>query len=403
MSAAVAAPRCWAVIPAAGSSQRMAAAVPKQYLALAGATVIEHALAPFIGSPHIAGIVVVLAAEDRTFGQLACARHPLVSATIGGAERARSVLNGLEALAARAASDDWILVHDAARPCLAQADLERLIRELYDDPLGGLLAVPVGDTLKRSQSHEGRSEGTLERSGVWAAQTPQMFRLQPLREAIEQALRLGLGVTDEAFALEARGLKPRLVRGSARNLKITQADDLALAEAILAPATAGAAMKVGIGFDAHTFGAGDHVMLGGVRIAHTHGLIAHSDGDVIIHALCDALLGAAGLGDIGQHFPDSDPRWRGVASRTFLEHVVRLLDEHALRIVNADVTLLAEEPRLAPHRDMIRRTLAELLRVPAEALNLKATTLERMGFIGRGEGLAAQAIALVAEKGAAPV
>jgi 2-C-methyl-D-erythritol 4-phosphate cytidylyltransferase / 2-C-methyl-D-erythritol 2,4-cyclodiphosphate synthase len=299
-------------------------------------------------------------------------------------------------LAARADDSDWVLVHDAARPCLARADLDRLIVALIDDDVGGLLAERVGDTLKREDPMGERSAETLERSGIWRAQTPQMFRLQVLRDALKMAIGNGAAVTDEASAIEALGLKPRFVAGSPQNIKVTHAEDLELARAILARRGPGPGIRVGTGFDAHAFGDGDHVMLGGVRIAHARGVLAHSDGDVIIHALCDALLGAAGLGDIGEHFADTDPRWRGAASRIFLERVMQMLTERRLQVINADITLLAEEPKVAPHREVIRRTLAELLHLRMDAVNLKATTLERMGFIGRGEGLAAQAIVLLA-------
>lgn len=374
----------------------MASQTRKQYLPIDDATVIEHALAPFLDHPCVAGVVVVLAAQDTQFVRLPCAQHASVSTAIGGAERAQSVLSGLEALSARADGNDWVLVHDAARPCLARADLDRLIVALIDDDVGGLLAEPVGDTLKREDPMGERSAETLERSGIWRAQTPQMFRLHVLRDALKITIGNGATVTDEASAIEALGLKPRFVAGSPQNIKVTHAEDLELARAILARRGPAPGMKVGTGFDAHAFGDGDHVMLGGVRIAYTRGVLAHSDGDVIIHALCDALLGAAGLGDIGQHFADSDPRWRGAASRIFLERVMQMLAERRLQVINVDVTLLAEEPKLAPHRDAIRRTLAELLHLRTDAVNLKATTLERMGFIGRGEGLAAQAIALLA-------
>lgn len=374
----------------------MASRTRKQYLPIDDATVIEHALAPFLDHPCVAGVVVVLAAQDTQFARLPCAQHASLSTAIGGAERAQSVLSGLEALSARADGNDWVLVHDAARPCLARADLDRLIVALIDDEVGGLLAEPVGDTLKRADPVGARSTETLERAGIWRAQTPQMFRLQVLRDALRIAIGNGATVTDEASAIEALGLKPRFVAGSPQNIKVTHAEDLELARAILARRGPAPGMKVGTGFDAHAFGDGDHVMLGGVRIAHARGVLAHSDGDVIIHALCDALLGAAGLGDIGQHFADSDPRWRGAASRIFLERVMQMLAERRLQVINVDVTLLAEEPKLAPHREAIRRTLAELLHLRTDAVNLKATTLERMGFIGRGEGLAAQAIALLA-------
>lgn len=376
----------------------MNAGLPKQYLPLAGSTVIEQALRPFLDHPRVAGIVVVLAAEDTQWPRLRSAALPHVLTAVGGAHRADSVLSGLNALAARADGRDWVLVHDAARPCLTRADLDRLIATLETDEVGGLLALPLADTIKRSDVNVQSAE-TVDRAGLWAAQTPQMFRFGPLRSAVARAVAARAPCTDEAAAIEAVGQLPRLVQGSVRNLKITRQEDLDLAEAILRGSKSGggavSSVKAGLGFDVHAFGAGDHVMLGGVRIAHSRGVLAHSDGDVILHALCDALLGAAGLGDIGQHFPDTDPRWRGAASRLFLDHVMGLLKARGLRVANADVTLLAEEPRLGAHRQAIVNALAEGLKVPAASVNVKATTLERLGFIGRGEGIGAQAVVLL--------
>jgi len=393
----LAAPHCWVVIPAAGRGERMGTSIPKQYLPLAGATVLEHALRPFLGHPRVSGIVVVVARDDTRWQTLECSRHSTVTSTFGGDTRMSSVLAGLDSLLGKAAAEDWVLVHDAARPCLLREDIERLAGTLSQDEVGGLLALPVTDTLRREET-PGRGAGTVERDRLWRAQTPQMFRFGPLRAALQAAVQRGSPVTDEGAAMEAMGVTPRLVEGSTRNLKITQGEDLALAEAILGLSVRGGSAvmtKVGIGFDVHAFGPGDHVMLGGVRVPHTRGIVAHSDGDVILHALCDALLGAAGLGDIGQHFPDTDPKWKGVASRVFLDHVIELLAQKSLRVNNADIMLLAETPRLGPHRIAIVQALADGLRVKAEAVNVKATTLERMGFLGRGEGIAAQAIVAV--------
>ncbi len=404
MSALQRRPRCWAVIPAAGRGERMSAGIPKQYLRLAGATVIEHALHPFVEHPDIAAVVVALSADDVHWAQLKIAAHgdELVR-VVGGAQRMHSVSNGLEALISRADDDDWVLVHDAARPCLTRADLDRLMGALRADPVGGLLALPLSDTIKRSDA-DGRIAATIDRRGLWAAQTPQMFRFATLRRALAAALSRGDVLTDEAAAIEALGFVPRLVEGPAANVKVTRGEDLALAEAILAGqiSQGGRAMvqRVGMGYDVHAFTSGDHVMLGGVRVPHDQGVRAHSDGDVIIHALCDALLGAAGLGDIGQHFPDSDARWRGASSRMFLQEVMSLLARDGYRVVNADVTLVAEAPRLGAHRQTIRQTLAELLRADAAAVNVKATTQEGLGALGRREGLAAQAIVTIARPSA---
>jgi 2-C-methyl-D-erythritol 4-phosphate cytidylyltransferase/2-C-methyl-D-erythritol 2,4-cyclodiphosphate synthase len=239
---------------------------------------------------------------------------------------------------------------------------------------------------------------TVDRSGLWRALTPQMFRFGALRKALEAAHDAGRMPTDESQALEWTGAQPLLVTGSPANMKVTTAHDLIVAEAILTarhPPSTEQAMRIGSGFDVHTFGEGDFVMLGGVRVPYGRGVVAHSDGDVILHALCDALLGAAGLGDIGQHFRDDDPQWRGADSKGFVRGVLAMLTERDLAVVNADITVLAEAPRLSKHREEIRLSIAQLLKVPPDFVNVKATTTEKLGFLGRGEGLAAQAVVLL--------
>jgi 2-C-methyl-D-erythritol 2,4-cyclodiphosphate synthase len=234
----------------------------------------------------------------------------------------------------------------------------------------------------------------VDRQGLWRALTPQVFTFAALRKGLEAAAAAGVTVTDEAQAMERLGIQPRLVPGSPFNIKVTQAEDLTTAARIL-QGTAVNAMRVGQGFDVHAFGPGNFVMLGGVRIRHSHGVVAHSDGDVVIHALCDAVLGALAQGDIGQHFPDSDPRYRGADSRVFLREVAALMRAVGLRLVNADITVIAEAPRIGEHRAAMIANLAADLGVAADRINVKATTTERMGFIGRGEGLAAQASVLL--------
>lgn len=226
----------WVVIPAAGSARRMGGAIPKQYLPLARSTVIEHSIAPFLTRPNCSGVVVVLAAGDQRWGQLAVSKHPKILVTTGGAERADSVRAGLDALAPRAAASDWVLVHDAARPCLTSTDLSALLEQLLDDEVGGLLAAPLVDTLKRADER-GRVRATVDRAGLWRALTPQMFRLDVLRRALDAARERGSSGTDDAQAVEALGLEPKLVAGSGDNIKITLADDLERAERILAGRT----------------------------------------------------------------------------------------------------------------------------------------------------------------------
>ena len=388
----------WLVMPAAGTGRRFGSQLPKQYAPLLGRTVIEWALAPFIADPQCRGITVALSAEDELWPQVA-ARLPALTTVAGGAQRSESVLNGLRSLAGRATEQDWVLVHDAARPCLPREDLARLLTELAGHDTGGLLAAPGADTLKYAPAGTVNAvERTVDRTSLWRALTPQMFRLGALRKALEAAHDAGRTPTDESQALEWVGARPQLVAGSAANVKVTTAQDLIVASAILSsrqrPGTE-RVMRIGSGFDVHAFGPGDFVMLGGVRVPYGRGVVAHSDGDVILHALCDALLGGAGLGDIGQHFRDDDPKWRGADSQGFVRGVIAMLEERQLAVVNADITVLAEAPRLGPHRESIRRTIASLLKVAAECVNVKATTTEKMGFLGRGEGLAAQAVVLL--------
>jgi 2-C-methyl-D-erythritol 2,4-cyclodiphosphate synthase/2-C-methyl-D-erythritol 4-phosphate cytidylyltransferase len=410
--------RLWAIVPAAGRGTRFESAshtAPKQYAPLVGATVIEWSLTALLGEPRVAGIVVALAADDTYWPAIAGALNSAkLETTIGGGSRQDSVMNGLDALEGRAAADDWVLVHDAARPCLTAVDLGRLIDAV--EPVvagrpvgapapgvpinGAVLAAPVVDTVKRERG--GIVADTVDRDGLWRALTPQMFGFAALKRALADAARAGITVTDEAQAMERIGLPAILVRGSPFNIKVTRAEDLSMAETLLkGTAMEKTQMRIGQGFDVHAFGDGDHVILGGVKIAHPKGIVAHSDGDVVIHALCDAVLGALGEGDIGQHFPDSDPRYRGADSRVFLRAVAAMARAAGLVVVNADITVMAEAPRIARHRSAMAENLAADLGVPTGRINVKGTTTERLGFLGRGEGLAASAAVLL-ESAAAP-
>jgi 2-C-methyl-D-erythritol 4-phosphate cytidylyltransferase/2-C-methyl-D-erythritol 2,4-cyclodiphosphate synthase len=395
--------RLWAIVPAAGRGERFASSagpsIPKQYTPLLGCSVLEWSLRALLAEPRIEGIVVVLAAGDTHWAEIARnLDSPKLLTTIGGAHRQDSVMNGLEYLAPTAQADDWILVHDAARPCLRAGDLSALCDALEKNPssaaanIGGVvLAAPIVDTIKRELPN---GLETVDRTGLWRALTPQVFAYAALRKALDDAAADKLAVTDEAQAMERLGIRAALVPGSPFNIKVTRAEDLEVAAAILKMGES-SQMRIGQGVDVHAFGAGDHVVLGGVRIAHAQGIIAHSDGDVVIHALCDALLGAMGDGDIGQHFPDSDPRYRGADSRVFLRVVAERMKSAGLRLVNADITVLAEAPRIGAHRSAMAANLAQDLKVAATAINIKATTTERLGFIGRKEGLAAMASVLL--------
>jgi 2-C-methyl-D-erythritol 4-phosphate cytidylyltransferase / 2-C-methyl-D-erythritol 2,4-cyclodiphosphate synthase len=399
----VAARRIWAIVPAAGRGARFAASMPgsapKQYAPLLGATVLEWSLRALLAEPRVHAVVVALAADDAEWaGVAARLKTSKLQTTIGGSSRQDTVANGLEFLATQAAADDWILVHDAARPCLNEADLCALLdavgaqhRAEASSSVGAVLAAPIVDTVKREL---GDRVATIDRQGLWRALTPQVFAFAQLRHALKEASLAGIAVTDEAQAVERMGLRPALVQGSPFNVKITRVADLAVASNIL-KMTEDKPMRVGQGFDVHAFGEGDHVILGGVRIAHPKGIVAHSDGDVVIHALCDAILGALGDGDIGQHFPDSDSRYRGADSRQFLRMVAARMRAAGLKLINADVTVLAEAPRIAAHRAAMAENLSADLGASAQLINIKATTTEGLGFIGRGEGLAALASVLL--------
>ena len=401
MTGRSAAPRVWAVVPAAGRGERFTADLPKQYAPLLGAPMLEWTLRRLLAEARIEAVVVVIAPQDERWSQVAerLASSRLLMAT-GGTDRQSSVLNGLKRLADLAQPHDWVLVHDAARPCLAQRDLAGLIDALAlgaPGAQGAMLGAPLVDTIKREEG--GVSAATVDRQGLWRALTPQAFAYSALVAGLEEAGRAGVTVTDEAQAMERRGVRALLVPGSAFNIKVTQASDLTAAAMIL-QSMGVKAMRIGQGFDVHAFGAGNFVTLGGVRILHSNGVVAHSDGDVVIHALCDALLGALARGDIGQHFPDTDPRYRGADSRVFLRDVAAMVRSAGLQLVNADITVIAEAPRIGAHRAAMAANLAADLGVAVDKINIKATTTERLGFIGRGEGLAAQAAVLLDALGA---
>ncbi len=402
MNSARAVRRVWAIVPAAGRGARFSASssspAPKQYAPLLGATVLQWSLRALLAEPRVHAVVVALAPDDRHWSEVAAQlASPKIQTAPGGVNRQDSVANALEQLDGQAAADDWILVHDAARPCLTAVDLSALLDavgaggEGRDGRAGAVLAAPIVDTVKREL---GDHVATVDRAGLWRALTPQVFAFEQLRHALKEAALGGITVTDEAQAVERLGLHPTLVQGSPFNVKVTRAEDLAVAERIL-KMTEERPMRIGQGFDVHAFGEGDHVTLGGVRIAHPKGVVAHSDGDVVIHALCDALLGAMGDGDIGRHFPDSDPQYRGADSRVFLRVVAGRMQGAGLKLINADITVLAEAPRIAAHRSAMSANLAADLGAAAQLINIKATTTERLGFIGRGEGLAALASVLL--------
>jgi len=383
---------CIALLVAAGRGSRLGPGTPKQYRRLAGEPILRRAAAVFLAHPGIDGVRVVIHADDGEAYREAVGDLPLLAPVPGGATRQDSVRLGLESLEAEA--PDRVLIHDAARPFVAAAVLDQVIGAL-DEWDGAIPALPVVDTLKReaTPTKGGRppaSAGTVERAGLWRAQTPQGFRYGPILAA--HRAMVGRALTDDAAVAEAAGLQVAMVAGDEDNLKVTTEDDLRRGERLLADAFE---IRTGMGFDVHRFCDGDHAMLCGIPVPHTHGLLGHSDADVGLHALTDALLGAIGAGDIGSHFPPSDPRWRGAPSEVFLRHAASLVTEAGGRIVNADVTLICERPKIGPHRDAMRARIAELLGCAPSRVSVKATTTEELGFTGRREGIAAQAVAAV--------
>ena len=364
---------------------------PKQYAAIGGVPVLAQALRPFLAHPDIALVAVAIARGDEALYRTAVAglaSGKLLSPIGGGATRQASVGNGLRALCAHL--PERVLIHDAARPFVTRDVIDRVLGALAHWP-GAIAALPLADTLKKA-GPGGLIAATVDRAGLWRAQTPQGFRFADILAAHERARAAGLeDMTDDAAIAEWAGLPVALVLGSVANAKLTTPEDFAMAER----AAGGPDVRVGQGFDVHRLVAGDHVWLCGVRIAHTQGLEGHSDADVALHALTDALLGAIGAGDIGQHFPDSDPHWRGAASGIFVGEALRLVRAHGGTIRNVDVTLLCEAPRIAPHRDAMRRRIGELLELEEARVSVKATTTEGLGFAGRREGIAAVATASV--------
>ena len=364
-----------ALIVAAGSGSRAGGEVPKQYRRVAGKALLAHAI-DHLAHPRIDGTQVVIGPGQEAAYAEAVGGRALPAAVIGGATRRESVANGLAALG----QADVVLIHDAARPFLPPTVIDRLLDALESHD-GAVPALPVVDTLT------GLEGQPVDREALVRVQTPQAFRLAAIRAA--HAAWTGGEPTDDAQVARAAGLDVALVDGDPALEKLTWEADFARAE------TARMTPRTGTGFDVHAFGPGDHVWLGGIRIPHDRGLRGHSDADVALHALTDALLGAIAGGDIGDHFPPSDPRWKGAPSSLFLEHARDLVAAAGGRILHADLTIICEAPRVGPHRDAMRRLTAGLLRLPETRISVKATTTERLGFTGRGEGIAAQAVATV--------
>lgn len=379
--------RCAALIVAAGRGHRFGGVRPKQYLPLAGQPVIRHTVRRFQEHALIDDVVVVIDPAHRALCDEALAGLAVAPPVAGGNSRQESIRRGLEALAT-SSPPERVLIHDAVRPLLSPALIDRVVAAL--EAADAVLPVlPVVDTLKRVDG--GRVVGAQARDGLVRAQTPQGFGFALILEAHRRLA--GAELTDDAALASELGIPVRTVAGEEGNLKITTPDDLAEAERRL---SAGWRWRTGIGFDVHRLASGRRLVLGGIEIPHERGLAGHSDADVVLHAVTDALLGSVAAGDIGQHFPPGEARWRDADSALFLARALELVAAAGGQIEHVDVMLLCERPRIAPYREAMRARLAELLALPLAQVSIKATTSERLGFTGREEGIAAQAVVSVA-------
>ncbi|MGK2286104.1 bifunctional 2-C-methyl-D-erythritol 4-phosphate cytidylyltransferase/2-C-methyl-D-erythritol 2,4-cyclodiphosphate synthase [Pedomonas sp. V897] len=388
-----------ALVVAAGRGSRSGADKPKQYCALGGKPLVRWSLERLASHPAIDAVRVVIHPDDADAFRLAADGLDVGTPIHGGATRQESVRLGLEAIAAEGGAAR-VLIHDAARPFVTHDLIDRLLAALDAAP-GATPALPVVDTLCRDAGTlEADGAGALPvqgeavaRDGLWRVQTPQGFRFDPLLAAHRAAFAAGdARFTDDAGLLRAHGHAVVLVPGAETNIKVTLPQDWQRAGEILMSMSS---IRTGSGYDVHRFADGDHVWLCGIKVPHTRALAGHSDADVALHALTDAILGAIAAGDIGQHFPPSDPQWKGAASWKFLDHARALVEARGGVIEHVDVTLICERPKVGPHRAAMTARIAEILRLPADRISVKATTTEGLGFTGRQEGIAAQAMATV--------
>lgn len=377
-----------ALIVAAGSGSRFGADRPKQYLDLSGETILRRSVRAYLEHPRIDRVVVVINPELRDLYDEAVAGLDLPPPVAGGASRRESVSLGLEALALD--PPDTVLIHDAARPLVSAETVSRVIDALAVHP-GALAAVPVNDTMKRAA--DGVCVETVPRDGLWRAQTPQGFRFPDILAAHRAAALLNRDFTDDTGVAENAGLVVAPVPSDEENFKVTTPEDLVRAERVLAARLGD--VRVGQGYDVHRLIPGDHIVLCGLTIPHDRRMEGHSDADVALHALTDAIFGAIGDGDIGSHFPPSEAKWKGADSALFLKHSAECVRARGGMIAHVDVTIICERPKVGPHREAMRVRLAEILNISLDRVSVKATTTEKLGFTGRGEGIAAQAVATV--------
>jgi 2-C-methyl-D-erythritol 4-phosphate cytidylyltransferase / 2-C-methyl-D-erythritol 2,4-cyclodiphosphate synthase len=383
-----------AIIPAAGSGKRLGGQIPKQFLEIAGQPILVHTLQRFLDCTDIGAIVIALPAElVAEYQALEPPHHKPVRYVSGGAERSDSIFNALQAVADL--TPEIVAVHDAVRPFVTPAQISAVIARARVTG-AAILALPAVDTIKEVEA--GLIVRTLDRRRIYRAQTPQAFRYDLLVQANTAARAAGLAssaATDDAFLAEQLGIPVAIVEGSPNNIKITTPEDLIFAERLFAEMNPQSTFRIGLGNDIHRLVAGRKLILGGVEIPYEKGLLGHSDADSLSHAITDAILGAAGLGDIGTHFSDQDPCWQGADSQMFLRHAYELAQQRGYRIANIDATIQTEMPKLKPHIPAMRARLCATLDLDESQLNLKAKTNEKLDAIGQGEAIAAQAIVLL--------
>ncbi len=381
--------RITALIVAAGRGSRMGESTPKQYLTIAGKPVLRHTIDAFLSHPRIKKLYVVIHPDDKALYEQAVEGLDLPTPIIGGAERYDSVFNGLNLLADKA--PQAVLIHDAARPCVSHDVIDRVVAGLEASP-AVIPALVVSDTLKYSQNN--RVERTVDRQNLYRAQTPQGFHFSAIYSAYLLAKEAFF--TDDASVCEHAAIPVTVVAGEERNLKITTKDDMQRAESLIAVQKL-PDIRTGMGFDVHRFCSpkavtDNTIAICGIHVPHERSLEAHSDGDVGLHSLVDAMLGAIGAGDIGQHFPPTDPQWKDADSAAFVRHAASLVAQAGGHVNNVDITIIGERPKVGPHREAMRKRIASLLSLGLDRVNVKATTTEQLGFTGRKEGLAAQAV-----------
>ncbi len=386
-----------AILLAAGRGLRAGGDIPKQYQLIDGIPVIRRTLQVFFDHPHITGVMLVVHPDDSTLYNQCLQEfvaHPkYLPVVMGGTTRQHSVFNALEAIAPL--HPQKVIVHDGARPFVPPESITRVLDALQSEQHGAILALPITDTLKRA-TPAGTIETTLDRSHVWAAQTPQAFDFSTLLQAHQAAQQANkTDLTDDAALLEWQGHQVALIVGSPDNIKLTRPEDFDRAKTYLKHISPSHHTRTGLGYDVHAFTQGDFITLGGIKIPHNRGILAHSDGDVALHALTDALLGAICDGDIGQHFPPSNPTWRGASSDRFVTFAAARLRQSGGEILHLDITILAQAPKIAPHTAAMRAAIACAAGISEDRVSIKATTTERLGFVGREEGIAAIATATV--------